>query len=150
MTTETKLADLPAKWRAHADSDPASGGATSGGMRVGLRSCADELEAALARQASDLSAAQADDWYARAVAAEKLSVPHGYKLVRDSETQAAPPAQAVDLEQFRGCVLEARAVHQQNADNWSGRGLEARYLEYVAECDRLLALIDSQRGRSNG
>lgn len=60
---------------------------------------------------------------------------------------AAPPAaQAVDLEQFRDCVLEARAVHQQNADNWSGRRLEARYLEYVAECDRLLALIDQQAG----
>lgn len=59
---------------------------------------------------------------------------------------AAPPAQ-VDLEQFRDAVVTARDVHQQDADNWRGRKREAIYLEYVAECDRLLALIDQQAGK---
>lgn len=60
--------------------------------------------------------------------------------------EAAPPAQAVDLEQFRDAVVTARDVYQQDADNWRGRKREAIYLEYVAECDRLLALIDQQAG----
>ena len=47
----------------------------------------------------------------------------------------APPAQ-VDLEQFRRPVKVAR-----EAMNWAGN------TDAVAECDRLLALIDQQAGK---
>lgn len=53
---------------------------------------------------------------------------------------------SVDLEQFRDAVITARAVHQQDADNWRGRKRESQYLGYVAEADRLLTLIDQQAG----
>lgn len=50
-----------------------------------------------------------------------------------SPLYAAPPAQAVDLGQFRQVVIEARCSYERE-----------RWLSDVAECDRLLALIDSQ------
>lgn len=64
---------------------------------------------------------------------------------------AAPPAvQAVDLEQFRDCVIEAKEVWLQNAENWNGRSMESQYREWVDDCDRLLALIDQQAGKAGG
>ena len=89
-------------------------------------------------------AAQADDWYARAVAAEKLSVPHGYKLVRDSETQAAPPTQVVDLEPFRKL---AEAMDKNSAvPGCNNAGWRYACATYGGELRRL---IDQQAGKEN-
>lgn len=51
---------------------------------------------------------------------------------------AAPPVQAVDLVQFRRPLKVARTSME-----W------ARNDDAVAECDRLLALIDQQAGKGN-
>lgn len=61
---------------------------------------------------------------------------------------AAPPAQAVDLDQFREALTSARAVWEDYADTWSQETQAHKsYAEKVAECDRLLALIDQQAGK---
>ena len=139
MTDTTKLADLPAAWRRTAKSAGIPVAAT-------FNACADELEAALAAR--------------QPVGQEPVCSISPYDLAKLQKHEtarvrppgqgvplyAAPPAQ-VDLEQFRDAVVTARAVHQQDADNWRGRKREAIYLEYVAECDRLLALIDQQAGK---
>ncbi|WP_447899256.1 hypothetical protein [Stenotrophomonas maltophilia] len=52
---------------------------------------------------------------------------------------AAPPAQAVDLGQFRQSVIVARSYYA----DWAGDLNDPTHKD-VAECDRLLALIDSQ------
>lgn len=65
-----------------------------------------------------------------------------------AEALTAQPAQAVDLEQFRDCVIEAKEVWLQDAENWKGRSRESQYREWVDDCDRLLALIDKQAGKA--
>lgn len=62
---------------------------------------------------------------------------------------AAPPAaQAVDLDKFREALTSARAVWEDYADTWSQETQAHKsYAEKVAECDRLLALIDQQAGK---
>lgn len=112
MTTDTKVADLPAKWRAKAKRIR---GITAGSDLAAdiMEGSAEDLEAALARQ----------------------------------DESAPTAAQAVDLEQFRDCVVEAKEVWLQNAENWKGRSRESRYREWVDDCDRLLALIDQQAGK---
>ena len=62
---------------------------------------------------------------------------------------SAPPAQ-VDLEQFREALTSARAVWEDYADTWSQETQAHKsYAEKIAECDRLLALIDQQAGKEN-
>lgn len=58
-------------------------------------------------------------------------------------------AQAVDLGQFRDCVIEAKESWLQCAENWKGRVRESQYREWVDDCDRLLKLIDQQAGKGN-
>ncbi len=51
MTTDTKVADLPAKWRGNPL--PKRPTERSRGYAIAVLACADELEAAIARQEED-------------------------------------------------------------------------------------------------
>lgn len=57
MTTDTKVADLPAKWRSNSDDLADSGSSSEMQMSHAFARCALQLEAALARQEADKVAA---------------------------------------------------------------------------------------------
>lgn len=187
MTTDTKVADLPAKWRAKAKRIR---GMTAGSDLVVdiMEESAEDLEGALARQEAvddDIIAAAELRGYRRRQEEEAAQEPVAWYLpsedgydscFRDHSTitsctgnpwtgwiplYTAPPAaqadhfpdatkkgaaQAVDLGQFRDCVIEAKESWLQCAENWKGRVRESQYREWVDDCDRLLKLIDQQAG----
>lgn len=148
MTTDTKVADLPAKWREDARVGVFTCG-TGEAYRESLRDCADELESALA--ASQPVGLEPVAWIEardlERLAEDDPEDPHAFEHVypgpgewgRRVPLYTAPPAQAVDLEQFRRPLKVARSAME-----W------ARNEDAVGECDRLLALIDQQAGKAGG
>ena len=130
MTAETKVAELPAKWRAKAK--------RIRGMTAGSDLAADTMEGA----AEDLEAA-----LTRQEAVSGVVIRDGNPtLLQDKHIKASdvrlyadpPAAQAVDLEQFRAPIGLAREV-MWIVKNRSG----------MAEYDRLLQIIDQQAGKAD-
>lgn len=162
MSDDTKVADLPAKWRAKAKRIR---GITAGSDLAAdiMEGSAEDLEAALARQEAvddDIIAAaelrgyrrrQEEEEAAQEPVAWYLPSEDGYdSCFRDHRTiisctgnpwagwiplYAAPPAQ-VDLEQFRCAVV-----------TWRNMGEAVHSPEQMAEANRILALIDQQAGK---
>lgn len=136
-----KVADLPAKWRGNPL--PKRSTERSRGYAIAELACADELEAALARQEADKTAASVITLTDAPTAPPAAQADH----FPDATKKGA--AQAVDLGQFRDCVIEAKESWLQCAENWKGRVRESQYREWVDDCDRLLKLIDQQAGKEN-
>jgi hypothetical protein len=113
---------------------------------------AEDLEAAIARQEADKPSTPVGvDALAQII--REVDGRHSLcagalaeEILSRVSIAATPAAPAVDLEQFRDCVIEAKEVWLQNAENWKGRSMESQYRELVDDCDRLLALIDQQAG----
>lgn len=165
MTTDTKVADLPAKWRAKAKRIR---GMTAGSDLVAdiMEGSAEDLEAALARQEADKKAAPAEQQGAGNVVIEGLRLADqffdgqddywqwddgewfpGSKVREALQAALSPAAQAVDLEQFRESVERIKGHAAYLRDRYA-ISTQARVScdDLVAECDRLIALIDQQAG----
>lgn len=141
MTTNTKLADLPAKWLATAEA------ARSAAVSASFTECADELESALSQQPSAAGVPEWQDpvaWTVQDQLDKVATGEVGFISRKDMVDPApnvplytAPPAQAVDL--LRRAVPFINDEAAKYDDDGSNEPLElAREIE---------ALIDQQAGK---
>lgn len=170
MTTDTKVADLPAKWRAWAKRIR---GITAGSDLAAdiMEGSAEDLEAALARQEADKPAAQADAPSDAAI--ETLALEYGIRKSDEHWGVRYYTDKGSDLFRFAGALLARYGSAQADAQavdlpddfseskdwresNYSGRvdWLKAMHASQRAEIVRLQndveilrALVDQQAGK---
>lgn len=118
-----------------------------------LRQVAAELEAALAARNPGVQERVA--WASTGATGHKVvAMPGLHKLpYGDYDLYAAPPAQGIDLGQFRPFVQAERAHLSGRIERCDAIGSADRLEALQAkarECDRLLTLIDGQRDAASG